>query len=73
MCGAPTTGRWLGFHNWWLIASAAIGLLGSLLLSPTTALAEYDVQSALQAYESADSDNRKVWELIFGNTYVLVQ
>jgi hypothetical protein len=32
-------------------------------------MAEYDVKSALQAYDAADSDNRKVWELIFGNTY----
>jgi hypothetical protein len=44
-------------------------LLGSLLLGPTTAMAEYDVKSALQAYDSADSNNRNVWELIFGNTY----
>jgi hypothetical protein len=32
-------------------------------------MAEYDVKSALQAHASADADNRKVWELIFGNTY----
>jgi hypothetical protein len=32
-----------------------------LLLGPTTALAEYDVKSALQAHASADPDNRKVW------------
>ena len=51
------------------IAGVGICLLGSLLLGPTTAMAEYDVKSALQAYDSADSDNRKVWELIFGNTY----
>jgi hypothetical protein len=52
-----------------IVASAAIGLFGGLLLGPTTALAEYDVNYALRAYDSADSDNRKVWELIFGNTY----
>ncbi len=46
-----------------------ICLLGSLLLGPTTAMAEYDVKSAFQLYDSADSDNRKVWEIIFGNTY----
>ena len=51
------------------IAGVATWLLGSLLLGPTTAMAEYDVKSALQAYDSADLDNRKVWELIFGNTY----
>ena len=50
-------------------AGLALWLLGSLLLGPTPAMAEYDVKSALQAYDSADSDNRKVWELIFGNTY----
>ena len=32
-------------------------------------MAEYDVKSALQAYDLADLINRKVWELIFGNTY----
>jgi hypothetical protein len=51
------------------IAGVGVCLLGSLLLGPTTAMAEYDVKSALQLYDSADSDNRKVWELIFGNTY----
>jgi len=51
------------------IAGAVICLLWSLLFDPTTAMAEYDVKSALQAYDAADSDNRKVWELIFGNTY----
>jgi hypothetical protein len=51
------------------VASVGIWLLGSLLLDPTTAMAEYDVKSALQVHASADSDNRKVWELIFGNTY----
>jgi hypothetical protein len=50
-------------------ASGGIWLLVSLLLGPTAAMAEYDVKSALQAYASADPDNRKVWELIFGNTY----
>ena len=40
-----------------------------LLLGTTTAMAEYDVNSALQAHDTADADNRKVWELIFGNTY----
>ena len=51
------------------VASVGVWLLGSLLFGPTTAMAEYDVKSALQAHASADSDNRKVWELIFGNTY----
>ena len=52
-----------------IVATAGIWLLGSLLLGPTAAMAEYDVKTALQAHDSADSDNRKVWELIFGNTY----
>jgi hypothetical protein len=30
-----------------------------LLLGPTTAMAEYNVTSALQAYDSADLANRK--------------
>src|SRR5262245_22746367 len=51
------------------IGGAAIWLLGSLLLGPPTARAEYDVNAALQAHDSADSANRKVWELVFGNTY----
>ena len=50
-----------------LLATAVIGT-GSLLAVGTTAWAEYDVKSALQAYESADPANRKIWELIFGNT-----
>ena len=44
-------------------------LFASLLLGLTKASAEYDVKSALQAYDAADLDNRKVWDLIFGNTY----
>ena len=51
------------------IASVCICLLGSWLLGPTSAMAEYDVKSALQAYELADLNNRKVWDLVFGNTY----
>lgn len=47
----------------------AILLLGSVLLCPTTAMAEYDVKSVLQLYDSVDADNRKVWDLILGNTY----
>ena len=31
-------------------------------------MAEYDVNSALQAYNFSDPANRKTWELIFGNT-----
>ena len=50
-----------------LIATAVIGA-GTLLSVGTTASAESDVNSALQAYESADSANRKIWELILGNT-----
>ena len=51
------------------MAGVCICLLGSLLLGPTTAMAEYDVKSALQLYDLGHSDNRKVWEIIFGNTY----
>ena len=47
----------------------AIWLFGSLLLGPSTAMAEDNANAALRAYDSADSANRKVWELIFGNTY----
>jgi hypothetical protein len=52
-----------------IVAVAVMWLLGNLLLGSTAAMAEYDVRSALQAHDSADSDNRKVWALIFGNTY----
>ena len=48
-------------------ASATIAL-AALLGIQTTATAEYDVNSALQAYDSSDPANRKIWELIFGNT-----
>jgi len=50
-----------------VIATAVIGL-GILLSANTTATAEYDAFAALKAYDSADPANRKVWELIFGNT-----
>ena len=43
-------------------------LLGSLLFGPTIAMAEYNVNEALAAYDSANPDDRKTWELIFGNT-----
>jgi hypothetical protein len=48
-----------------LIGSAVIGV--GIFLN-TTATAEYDAYSALRAYDEADSANRKIWELIFGNT-----
>src|SRR5215468_4082828 len=50
------------------LRATTICLFGSLLLGPTIAMAEYNVSAALQAYDSADSTNRKTWELIFGNT-----
>ena len=50
-----------------VIATAVIGL-GMLLSVNTTAVAEYDAFAALKAYDSSDSANRKIWELIFGNT-----
>jgi len=51
-----------------IIASTAVCLLGSLLLSPTIAMAEYSVQEALEAYDSANPNDRKAWEAILGNT-----
>jgi hypothetical protein len=42
-------------------------LLGSLLLGPTIAMAEYNLSEALAAYDSANPNDRKTWELIFGN------
>ena len=51
------------------VACVGIWLFGSLLFGSTTAVAEYDVKSALQALDLADSNNRKVWEFVFGNTY----
>jgi hypothetical protein len=50
-----------------VIATAIIGF-GILLSVNTTATAEYDAFSALRAYDAADAGNRKIWELIFGNT-----
>jgi hypothetical protein len=46
----------------------AVYLLASLLLGPTVAMAEYNVNEALAAYDSANPNDRKTWELIFGNT-----
>jgi hypothetical protein len=50
-----------------LIATAVTGL-GIFFAVNTTAMAEYDAYSALRAYDEADLANRKIWELIFGNT-----
>jgi hypothetical protein len=50
-----------------VITTAFIGL-GILLSVNTTATAEVDAFAALRAYDSADAANRKIWELIFGNT-----
>jgi hypothetical protein len=44
-------------------ASVTIAL-AALLGIQTPAMAEYDVNSALQAYDSSDPANRKIWELI---------
>jgi hypothetical protein len=46
----------------------SICLLGSLLFGSTIALAEFNVNDALEAYDSANPNDRKTWELIFGNT-----
>jgi hypothetical protein len=43
-----------------------ICLLGSLLFGSTIALAEFNVNDALEAYDSANPNDRKTWELIFG-------
>ena len=51
-----------------IIASTAICLFGSLLLGPTIAMAEYNVNEALAAYDAANPNDRKTWELVFGNT-----
>lgn len=52
-----------------LLCAKIAGVAIWLLLSPTTAMAEYDLNSALRDYDSADPPNRKTWELIFANTY----
>jgi hypothetical protein len=31
-------------------------------------MAEYNVNDALEAYDSANPNDRKTWELVFGNT-----
>jgi len=38
------------------------------VFAPTTAKAEYDVNTALRVYDSATPNDRKIRELIFGNT-----
>ena len=43
-------------------------LLGSLLLGPTIAMAEYNVNEALAAYDAANPNDRKTLELVLGNT-----
>ena len=39
-----------------------------MLLGPTIAMAEYNVNEALAAYDAANPNDRKTWELVFGNT-----
>jgi hypothetical protein len=50
-----------------LIASAVIWLLGGVLLSPTRATAEEDVNTALRVYDSGNSTDRKTEEIVFLN------
>ena len=50
-----------------LIASAVIWLLGGVLLSPTRATAEEDVNTALRVYDSGNSADRKTEEIVFLN------
>jgi hypothetical protein len=50
-----------------LIASAVIWLLGSVLLGPTRATAEEDINTALRVYDSANSTDRKTEEIVFLN------
>ena len=50
-----------------LIASAVIWLLGGVLLGPTRATAEEDMNTALRVYNSADSTDPKTEEIVFLN------
>jgi hypothetical protein len=51
-----------------VIAPAAMGLLGTILLGPTSAMAEEDANTALRAYDSANPTDRKTAEIVFANT-----
>ena len=50
-----------------LIASAVIWVLGGVLLGPTRATAEEDMNTALRVYDSANSTDRKIEEIVFLN------
>jgi len=50
-----------------LIASAVIWLLGGVLLGPTRATAEEDMNTALRVYDSGNSTDRKIEEIVFLN------
>ena len=52
-----------------LIASAVIWVLGGVLLGPTRATAEEDVNTALRVYDSANSTDRKIEEIVFLNAH----
>src|SRR5262245_51356075 len=52
----------------WISYSAGVASTAICLIAPTTAKAEYDVKTALRVYDTATPTDRKIWELIFGNT-----
>ena len=63
----PMEGKVARFPLRKLIASAVIWLLGGVLLSPTRATAEEDVNTALRVYDSGNSADRKTEEIVFLN------
>jgi hypothetical protein len=50
-----------------MIVSAALWLLGVLLLGSTNAMAEEDLNTALQAYDSGNPTDHKMAEIAFAN------
>jgi hypothetical protein len=67
MMSTPTEGKVARVPLRNLIASAVIWLLGSVLLGPTRAMAEENMNTALRAYDSANSTDRKTEEIVFLN------
>jgi hypothetical protein len=67
MMSMPTEGKAARVPLRNLIASAVIWLLGSVLLGPTRAMAEENMNTALRAYDSANSTERKTEEIVFLN------
>jgi hypothetical protein len=50
-----------------LVASAVIWVLGGVILGPTRATAEEDMNTALRVYDAANSTDRKIEEIVFLN------